>query len=169
MSDSISETNEDFIHTKFGYCYFEMEFGKNPIVFNLYVHPEYRKTGQAKKLLQYVINEIRQTGYSGVIDIEATPREQSIDRDKLSDFYSGMGLHVLEKEVEKLKLAESQRDAAVSMVERLIEAGRMMRKPMSSDEFFKARVDYDALVAEWNNQAATSFLERVGVPGAKNG
>ena len=96
ISDSISETNEDFIHTKFGYCYFEMEFGKNPIVFNLYVHPEYRKTGQAKKLLQYVINEIRQTGYSGVIDIEATPREQSIDREKLSDFYSGMGLHVLE-------------------------------------------------------------------------
>src|SRR5512137_1370611 len=91
----MSEITEDFIHNKYGYCYFEIEPGKNPIIFNLYVHPQYRKQGHAKKLLQYVINEIRQSVPEGVIDIEAAPREESICRDKLVGFYVSMGLNVL--------------------------------------------------------------------------
>jgi GNAT superfamily N-acetyltransferase len=89
------EINDDFIHTKYGYCYFELEEGKCPIIFNLYVHPEYRRKGHARKLLQYVINEIMQTGYKGEIDIEAAPRENSIDRENLSCFYSALGLTVI--------------------------------------------------------------------------
>jgi hypothetical protein len=87
--------NDDFIHNKFGYCYYEIEPGKNPIIFNLYVHPEYRRKGHAKQILEYVIGQIRATGYRGVIDIEAIPREQSIDRQSLSNFYTLIGLNVL--------------------------------------------------------------------------
>jgi len=95
VSNREPEINDDFIHTKYGYCYYEIEPGKNPIVYNLYVHPEYRRQGHAKMLLYYVIEQIRQTGYQGVIDIEAAPREQSIDRESLAAFYGSMSLNVL--------------------------------------------------------------------------
>lgn len=90
----LDEINTDFIHTKHGYCYFEMEPGKFPIVFNLFIHPEYRKQGHAKKLLEYVINEIRQSGYMGEINIEAAPRQDSISFHNLAVFYMSMGLTV---------------------------------------------------------------------------
>lgn len=92
------ERIEDFIHRRYGYCYFEIEYGKRPIIFNLYVHPEYRRQGYARKLLQYVIDEIRQTGYIGEIDIEAVPREQSISKEKLESFYKNMGLAIISPE-----------------------------------------------------------------------
>ena len=92
------EINDDFIHNKFGYCYYEIESGKHPIIFNLFVNPQYRRQGHAKWLLHYVINEIRQTGYKGEIDIEAAPRENSIDREKLVIFYASMGLNVQKAE-----------------------------------------------------------------------
>ena len=81
------EINDDFIHNKYGYCYYEIEPGKNPIIFNLFVNPQYRRRGHAKWLLQYVINEIRKTGYNGEIGIEASPRENAIEKDKLSNFH----------------------------------------------------------------------------------
>ena len=68
---------ENFIHDKFGYCYYAIESDKIPIIFNLYVEPEYRKQGHARKYLQYVINEIRKTGYNGIIEIEVNPRDKS--------------------------------------------------------------------------------------------
>jgi hypothetical protein len=107
----MGEMEENFIHTKYGYCYYEVEAGRAPIIFNLYVHPEYRRTGQARKLIAYVINQIRSLGYTGKIDIEALPREQSISREDLANFYEGLGLHVVDNspvnelasEVERLK------------------------------------------------------------------
>ena len=89
------EINTNFIHNKFGYCYYEIEEGKNPIVFNLFVHPEYRRRGHGKWLLDYVINEIRKTGYQGEINIEASPREESIGLDRLTSFYQELGLNVI--------------------------------------------------------------------------
>jgi len=84
--------HEYFIHTQAGYCYYSI--GNNPIIFNLYVNPEYRRRGNAKKLLQYVINEIRQTGYQGNINIEAKPREDSISMKDIVLFYEKLGLSV---------------------------------------------------------------------------
>jgi GNAT superfamily N-acetyltransferase len=89
------EINTNFIHNKYGYCYYEIEEGKNPIVFNLFVHPEYRRRGHGKWLLDYVINEIRKTGYKGEINIEASPQEESIGLDRLTSFYQGLGLNVI--------------------------------------------------------------------------
>jgi GNAT superfamily N-acetyltransferase len=91
----MTEINTDFIQTKYGYCYFEIEAGKNPIIWNLYIHPQYRKQGYAKKTLQYVVNEIRQTGYGGDIDIEPDPRDDSISYENLCAFYLSLGLRLV--------------------------------------------------------------------------
>jgi GNAT superfamily N-acetyltransferase len=94
----MSEITEDFIHNKYGYCYYEIESGKNPIIFNLFVNPQYRRQGHARWLLEYVINIIRGTGYIGKIDIEVAPREDSIQREQLAEFYISMGLNILDPE-----------------------------------------------------------------------
>ena len=60
----------------------------------------------------------------------------------------------LQKEVEKLKLAESQRDAAVSMVERLIEAGQLMMMAYSAPYYdhIAPRENFNDLIAEWSKE-----------------
>ena len=79
---------ENFIQNKFGYCFYEVD--KDAIIFNLYVDPDYRRCGNAKKLLKYVINEIRELGHCGDILIEALPKD-GISRDDLILFYERMG------------------------------------------------------------------------------
>jgi GNAT superfamily N-acetyltransferase len=88
--------NENFFHDKYGYCYYVIFKNKNPIIFNLYIEPKYRHKGQAKKHLEYVINEIRKNGYNGEIEIEAKPREKSIKLEKLIAFYKKLNLKVLD-------------------------------------------------------------------------
>jgi len=94
--DNADLMDEDFIQNKYGYCFYEIEPGENPIIYNLYVHPQYRRRGNAKKLLQYVISEIRQDGYDGDILIKVAPRENSISSEELSLFYINMGLKIFE-------------------------------------------------------------------------
>ena len=82
---------EDFIQNRFGYCFYEIK--KNTaLIYNLYIHPEYRRQGRAKKLLRILINEIREMGYVGEIEIDVAPKENSISLEKLSSFYMKMGL-----------------------------------------------------------------------------
>lgn len=90
------EEYENFYHTKYGYCYYSVEPGKKPVIFNLYIEPEYRRKGQARKHLQFVIDEIRKMGYQGEIEIEAAPRENSIEYERLVSFYKMMGLEIVE-------------------------------------------------------------------------
>jgi ribosomal protein S18 acetylase RimI-like enzyme len=89
------EESENFIHDKYGYCYYLME--PTPVIFNLYTEPEYRRKGHAREHLQFVINEIRETGYVGKIQIEVAPREDSIDSENLRLFYKSIGLDILEQ------------------------------------------------------------------------
>lgn len=89
------EENENFIHNKYGYCYYSIEANDTAMIYNLYVEPEYRRKGHAKKLIQMVIREIREAGYNKEIQIEARPREDSIDVESLVAFYKRMGLKVL--------------------------------------------------------------------------
>lgn len=86
---------ENFFHDKYGYCYYSIEPNKPPVIYNLYTEPEYRRKGYARKHIQFVISEIRKTGYSGLIEIEVSPRENSIDVDDLVSFYKSMGLVVI--------------------------------------------------------------------------
>lgn len=83
---------ETYISTHYGYCYYDL---KNHLIYNLYVYPDYRNKGYAKRLLQYAINEIRQTGYTGEIYIQAEPREDSISKADLISFYKYMELTIL--------------------------------------------------------------------------
>ena len=87
------EENENFIHNKYGYCYYYIKPG-SAIIFNLYVEPVYRKRGHAKHLIEMVIREIRESGYNKEIQIEACPRENSISEENLISFYKKMGLGI---------------------------------------------------------------------------
>lgn len=86
--------DENFIQTKFGYCFYTLN--SNPWIYNLYVHPKYRRCGHSKKLLKLVIDEIRKSGYEGKIRIQAEPREDSIGLVDLTKYYKSMGLVVCE-------------------------------------------------------------------------
>jgi len=87
--------HENFYHDKYGYCYYSVEENKKPIIFNLYIEPEYRRKGHARKHLQFVIEKIREAGYLGKIQIEPMPKENYIDVKKLISFYESMGLEIL--------------------------------------------------------------------------
>jgi GNAT superfamily N-acetyltransferase len=86
--------DEYFIQTKFGYCYYC--FTPKPFVYNLYVHKQYRRQGHSKKLLQLVINEIREK-YNGEIYIQAEPTENSIGLEDLIKYYESMGLTIYDR------------------------------------------------------------------------
>ena len=90
---------ENFVHDKYGYCYYSLEPNKTPVIFNLFIEPEYRRIGHAKRLLKYIIREIRDSGYKGAIEIEAIPREASISLIKLFTFYKSLDLKVIENYV----------------------------------------------------------------------
>ena len=93
----MAEANEDFIHNRYGYCFYTLNDTETtePFIYNLFVHEEYRRMGHGKKLLKHIINEIRCTGYEGNIKIEAIPRDNSISLDKLIDLYESLGLEVI--------------------------------------------------------------------------
>jgi ribosomal protein S18 acetylase RimI-like enzyme len=84
---------EHFIHTDYGYCYYTLE--EIPILFGLYVEPEFRRQGHARWLVQECIKMIHKNGYKGKIMIEAKPKENSITTEALINFYKKMGLTVL--------------------------------------------------------------------------
>ena len=86
---------EDFIQNRFGYCFYEIK-GGTALIYNLYVHPEHRLQGKARRLLQLVISEIIETGYDKDIKIEVAPRENSIQIENLNLFYKRMGLKIVE-------------------------------------------------------------------------
>jgi ribosomal protein S18 acetylase RimI-like enzyme len=89
------EEYENFIHTKYGYCYYALRDNEPAVIFNLYVEPEYRRQGHARNLLQAVITEIKSVKYEGEIKIEAKPRDNSIGLEKLEALYKSMGLVIL--------------------------------------------------------------------------
>ena len=89
------EDDENFIQNKFGYCFYSIH-EQHCVVYNLYVHPIYRKLGHSKKLLNYVINEIRETGYTGKIQIRADPQESSIGLNELIAYYTRMGFEIIQ-------------------------------------------------------------------------
>jgi GNAT superfamily N-acetyltransferase len=89
--------DENFIYNKFGYCYYVWDKINPAIIYNLFIYQEFRHKGNARKILQLVINEIRLLGYEGNINIEAKPKEKFIDKKQLIKFYEKMGLNVINK------------------------------------------------------------------------
>ncbi len=84
---------DDFVQTAYGYCFYNFE-GKNAFIYGLYVYPKHRRQGKARRLLVLVIDEIKATGYDGEIEIEVDPKENSITKEDLENFYRSMGLRV---------------------------------------------------------------------------
>ena len=96
---------EHFIYTEKGYCYYSFDYdGCHAIIYGLYVEKVNRGTGYAKHLLNMVISEIRGLGYVKDIYIEAKPYENNknvdykhlIPKDKLVEFYTQLGLKVID-------------------------------------------------------------------------
>ena len=81
--------DEHFVQDKFGYCFFTLD--SHPLIYNLYIHPQYRRQGHSHEILRCAINIIRESGYKGKICIQAKPKEGSIG---LKDLEKGMGLVV---------------------------------------------------------------------------
>jgi GNAT superfamily N-acetyltransferase len=84
--------DENFIQNKFGYCFYTFDIP--PIIYNLYVHPQYRCCGHSQELLKLVIAEIRKSGYKGKTCIQAAPKENSIRQIELEAYYKRMGLTI---------------------------------------------------------------------------
>lgn len=78
---------------KYGSCEYSFEVDYVHI-YNLYIHPEFRRRGKAREILLLVINNIRNTGYRGVIQIVANPSEKAIDKERLYRFYKSLNLEV---------------------------------------------------------------------------
>ena len=94
---SIEENKDEcYVATNYGFCRYALQNTGKYILYNLYVEPEYRRKGHARAILQYAINEIKRTGYIGIIEIEAKPRDESISLKSLITFYTKMGLTVIQ-------------------------------------------------------------------------
>ena len=86
------EENENFIHNKFGYVYYVVN---DPgWIYNLYVYKAYRRKGYSKFFISYAINEIRKKYPEAIVKIEVKPRENSISKGKLIEYYKKMGLTI---------------------------------------------------------------------------
>ena len=96
------------IKKRFGCCSFSFErdvyfdkdgckvYGERYVhIYNLYVCPEFRRQGKAKRILQAAIKMIRRTGYAGRIKIVARP-DDGINAKKIASFYKRLGLDVYE-------------------------------------------------------------------------
>lgn len=81
------------IKNNFGHCNYSFEQDYVHI-YNLFVLPKFRKQGKAREILQTAIDAIRETGYTGTIQIVAKPKNNSISLRKLTAFYIQMGLEV---------------------------------------------------------------------------
>lgn len=97
----MAEPMMDFIHTPYGYCYYHLDKpvsdGGTYLIYGLYVNAEFRRRGHAKRMLKFLIDEIRNTGYDGEIYVKASPEQNSISTDALIKFYRTLGLTVTEE------------------------------------------------------------------------
>ena len=84
--------NENFFHTKYGWCYYELH-PKSPFIYNLYVHPEYRRKGIATKLLKLVIDDIKKSDFEDDICIEVEPDDKELI-EPLLRLYKRLGLRI---------------------------------------------------------------------------
>lgn len=86
---------DNFVHDKYGYCYYSMEPKKLPMIYNLYVEPRYRRQGHAKRLIQQVKAVICSAGHLGPILVEARPSEPGINLGGLVRLYVLQGLSII--------------------------------------------------------------------------
>lgn len=86
--------NCNFVLNKYGYCCYCFP-NENALIFNLYIHKEFRRLGHGTAIIKRCITEIRACGYEKEIKIEAAPTENSISIEVLAAFYKRMGLTLI--------------------------------------------------------------------------
>jgi len=93
----LTEDEDNFVQDKFGYCFYCIEPGERVFIYNLYVRPEARRQGRARRYLQYLIDEIRNAGYKDEIEIEIAPFGESVPREALERLYRSLGLTIYKR------------------------------------------------------------------------
>jgi GNAT superfamily N-acetyltransferase len=92
------KNNDEYISTRYGYCYYFINSSDIALIHTLYVEPEHRRKGYATHLIKLILNEIEFIeDFHGEIQIKAEPQENSISKEDLISFYKKMGLKVLEE------------------------------------------------------------------------
>lgn len=95
MCNDLKE-NQNFVHNKYGWCYYETTSPRMALIYNLYVKKEYRRQGKARHLIELVLAELNTMGIKK-FDIKVEPYEDSISVEDLIKFYESMGLRVINK------------------------------------------------------------------------
>lgn len=94
--ENVMKENENYISTKYGYCYYLINLDNTVLLHSLYVEPQHRRKGYAKHLIKLVLKEIEEIEeYHGEIQIKAEPQENSISKEDLIYFYKRMGLKII--------------------------------------------------------------------------
>lgn len=86
--------NELFVHTHYGWCYYALD--EYPMLYGLYIEEMYRGKGLSKVLINFCINEIRNYGYSGNINIQVLPQEECMSTIDLTQYYKSFGLNIID-------------------------------------------------------------------------
>lgn len=95
MENAMKE-KENYISTKYGYCYYLINLDNTILLHSLYIEPQFRRKGYAKHLIKLILKEIEEIeNFHGEIQIKAEPQENSISKDALISFYKRMGLKVI--------------------------------------------------------------------------
>lgn len=90
------EDSENYISTKYGYCYYLINLNNTVLLHSLYVEPQYRRKGYATHLIKLILKEIEEIeNFHGEIQIKAEPQENSISIENLISFYGRMGLKII--------------------------------------------------------------------------
>ena len=94
--ESIIKENENYISTKYGYCYYLINSDNTVLLHSLYIEPQYRRKGYATHLIKLILKEIDEIeNFHGEIQIKAEPQENSISKENLISFYERMGLKII--------------------------------------------------------------------------
>jgi len=93
------KNNDEYISTRYGYCYYFINNTGDVLIHTLYVEPEFRRRGYATHLIQLILKEIEFVeDFHGEVQIKAQPQENSISKQDLISFYKRMGLKVINEE-----------------------------------------------------------------------
>ena len=88
---------ERYIATEYGHVYYDVDSYEIPLVYRLYVDPEFRRQGKARLLLSIVTDVIRKLGFTCSIMIHAEPfGDCQMSKEQLEDFYLSAGLIVVQ-------------------------------------------------------------------------
>jgi ribosomal protein S18 acetylase RimI-like enzyme len=90
--------HDDFVHDRYGWCYYSLAPNHAPVIYNLVTEPCYRRQGHGRRHLAEVVRRIRSAGYDGKIHVVADPSaiDRGPPRSALVRMYLAAGLTIID-------------------------------------------------------------------------